>query len=103
MQTFLKLALRFLLLTRFRKYRRIIGVGGVVGIEIVKQLLCSQHLQEIIPALASACAVGGNILPLLETLAAYTGGVGILDMDGRLTSIAGGTPGATGDLQRPGA
>lgn len=98
MQAILKLALRILLLTKLKDYRRIIGVAGLAGSLIIEKGLCDPN-----SGLHNVCSEGlVALLPYLQMLGVYAGTVGVVDKSGKLTSLAT-APAATGDIQRPGA
>ena len=90
MSALLKIALRILLMTKLKNYRRVIGLAGLGGALVIQRVLCAPDAALDIPGLATAC-VGGlvNLLPWLQTIGLYAGVIGVADKNQKLTKLAG--------------
>jgi hypothetical protein len=106
----MKLLLRILLLTKFARYRTIIGGLSLVGVTGIQQILCSADLQALFPFLTQMCGGATPLVPYLQMASGYVLGIGVVDKGaalGKVLKVAHGpnlpSPYFPQDQFRPGA
>ena len=106
----MKFLIRILLLTKFARYRTIIGAAAFVAVQLIKEVLCAPAVQAVVPQFVQGCTLATPFLDLLQYAATYAVGVGLVDKRaavGRLLKIAPGpnppSPYFPQDQFRPGA